>query len=137
VCYNVEMTVHLRQDAGTDSLLLSSPSAFPLTDDSGAKLYLRGDFPHYYVTNGCCGCGSIEGPRDGPGRLLPDRFISYFLAVFPVGSVELLWWWGDKPRDPPRRPVTWPEFVHMNDGGQLESRIAYLVHGKPHQKHRA
>lgn len=134
MCYNVEMTVCLKEDAGTDALVLAAPSAYPLPDDSPGRLYLRGEFPYYYVTNGSCGCGSVEGPRVGPGRLLPVRFVRDLLAVFPVGSVELLWWWGDdgdKPRDPPRRSLSWSEFVQVNDQRQLESRIAYLVHGKP------
>jgi hypothetical protein len=90
VCYNVELTVNLKEDAGTGAPLLPEPSAFPLRDGSGAKLRLRGDFPHDYVTNLCCGCGAIEGPLDGPGRLLPARFVSDLLAVSPVSSVELL-----------------------------------------------
>ena len=134
MCYNVEMTVTLKEDAGTSVLLLPKPSAFPLRDSSEAKLHLRGDFPHYYVTNLCCGCGAIEGPPDGPGRLLPTRFVGELLRVFPVGSVKLLWWWGgqdDKPCDPPQRRVTWSEFVRLNDLLQLESRTAYFIREKP------
>lgn len=135
MCYNVEMTVHLREDAGTDSLALPAPSAFPLSDlPDDARLQLRGTFPHYYVFNGACGCGSIEGPTKGPGRLVPVRFVSEYLAVFSLESIELIWWWGndlDKPLDPPRRPVHWRDFVNLNEKSDLESGVAYVILGKP------
>ncbi len=134
MCTNVELTVRLMDNAGTDVLILPMPPAFPLPEPSDARLSLRGDFPHYFVTSGACGCGSIDGPREGPGRFLPVRFVSFFLSVFAVSSVELLWWWGDdrdKLLTPPRRRMSWSDFVQRNARGQLESQIAYLIRGKP------
>ncbi len=139
MCFNVEMMVRVRGDGGPGGLALPKPSGIPLDDGSGAKLRLWGEFPLYYVTNGCCGCGAIDGPRDGPGRLVVVRFVEDLLAVFPVDSVELLWWRGDdsdRPGDLPRRPIDWPAFVDLNDRGELESRVLYLIQGKPERKRR-
>lgn len=137
MCTNVEMMVRVRDDAGAGGLVLPKPTGIPLDDGSGAKFRLCGEFPLYWVTNGCCGCGAIDWPSDGPGRLVVVRFVEDLLAVFPVESVEVLWWWGDdndRTADPPRRSIGWPEFVDLNDRGELESRVAYMIHGKPERK---
>ncbi len=136
MCDCIELTVKLREDAGTDFLALPVQSAYRLPNGEGT-LWCVGEFPNYSITNGCCGCGSIDGSEDGPARLVPLRFVGYFLSIFPVGSVALLWWWGDdsnKPRHPPSRRVPWSEFVQLNDERRLDNRVLYEIFGTPKER---
>ena len=133
MCIYVELTVRLSDSAATDSLALPDQSAYRLPNKEGT-LWCAGEFPNYYITNGSCGCGSIDGPREGPGRLIPRRFVSYFLSIFPVRSVELLWWdssYTHKPSAPARCQVEWSEFMHINDELRLESGVLYEIAGRP------
>jgi hypothetical protein len=75
MCYNVELTVKLNDNAGTDYLALPIQSAYRLPNEEGT-LWCAGEFPNYYITNGSCGCGAIDGPSQGPCRLMPHKFIS-------------------------------------------------------------
>ena len=139
MCYNVELTVKLNDNAGTDSLALPVQSAYHLPNAKGT-LWCAGEFPNYYLTNGSCGCGSIDGPPEGPGRLTAHQFVSYFLWIFPVRSVELLWWYGnhtEKPSVPTRRRLKWSEFVHLNDVKCLDSGVLYEIVGRPTREFRA
>jgi hypothetical protein len=130
MCHNVEWEVHEAGGPGADVLRDAMPPPFDLPD-GGGTLHCQGEFPHYYVTNGCCGCGSISGPREGAGRLEPLRFLSFFLEKESVSSVEVLWWWGEKPEKPRQQWVHWSEFMRLNKERGVESGVAYLVHGKP------
>lgn len=133
MCDCIELKVRLRDDAGTDTLVLPRQSAHRLPNGEGT-LWCHGEFPDYWIGNGSCGCGSIEGREGGPARLIPLQFVGYFLTLFPVDRVELIWWNGssdNKPIAPPICEIPWPEFVRRNDRRQFHDGVLYVISGRP------
>jgi len=117
MCFVLEVVVVLERDVPKARAALELPDVSPWR--------FSGEFPSWQLVQGGCSCGLVRS--GGQAIDLEPQVLRALLADRNVKRLHLIWYWTDRPTDPPEVRLDIADFDTRNAHGDLAQDTCYRI----------